>query len=308
MATIPLPALDLRPPAPAANPLEQYGQALQLKNLMQNAPLQTQAMQQQVQAGALDVQQKQQALKDQQAMTAGMQQWDGKDYNDLPALVLKSGGSATAVFGLKQKINEQLLQQSTTLKNNGDAALAQATAAQKKGDLITGALAPLVDPKQTPDAQLPQALQASVQDLTQRGLLDPQHAAAATQLLQSSGGDSTVIRNGIDQFRKTFLAQSQIMDDAMKQAGVNKDVAETSEANATTAKTQAETGYYAQHGGAPGVPAEQQQMNDWLAKNPGKGPSDYGIAMKKIVPAFNFNLQNQGIGPGPGGQRCLEVE
>lgn len=34
------------------------------------------------------------------------------------------------------------------------------------------------------------------------------------------------------------------------------------------------------------------QMKDWLAKNPGKGPADYEIAMKKIVPAYNFHLQN----------------
>jgi hypothetical protein len=278
------------------------GQALQLKQLMQNAPVQSQILQQQQQSGALQVQQQQQQLTDQKAMTAGMQQWDGKDYNDLPGLVMKNGGSATAVFGLKQKINEQLLQQSTTLKNNGDAAVAQATAAQKKGDSIAGALLPLTDPKQTPDAQLPQALQASVQDLTQRGLLDPQHAAAAQQLLQTSGGDPTAIRNGIDQFRKTFMAQSQIMDDAMKQAGITRDVAQTGEANANTARINTEMA----SGGTQAM-ADAKFRNLTQQKLEGQPISAADQAwmggykqQKELVPAFTFNQQMAG-GAGSSG-------
>jgi hypothetical protein len=34
------------------------------------------------------------------------------------------------------------------------------------------------------------------------------------------------------------------------------------------------------------------QMNDWLARNPGKGPADFAEHMKTIVPQLNFNLQN----------------
>ena len=36
-----------------------------------------------------------------------MQQWDGKDLEEIPGLILKNGGSANAVFGAKQKILEQ---------------------------------------------------------------------------------------------------------------------------------------------------------------------------------------------------------
>ena len=36
-----------------------------------------------------------------------MQEWDGKDLNDLPGLVLKHGGSAAAVLGLKKNIVDQ---------------------------------------------------------------------------------------------------------------------------------------------------------------------------------------------------------
>ena len=39
-----------------------------------------------------------------------------------------------------------------------------------------------------------------------------------------------------------------------------------------------------------------QSQADWLSKHPGQGPSDYEIAMKKVSPEFQFNLQNSGIG------------
>ena len=43
------------------------------------------------------------------------------------------------------------------------------------------------------------------------------------------------------------------------------------------------------------VPVEQQEMADWLKRNPGKGPADFMRYQKTLVPSFNFNLQNQGI-------------
>lgn len=239
---------------------------------MQNAPLQNQALQQNVQAGALDVQQKQQQLADQKAMTAAMQQWDGKDYNDLVPLVTKNGGSAQAVLGLKAKIQEQQVQASTIAKNNGEAGVAQLTATKGKGDEIAGALGPIVDPKQTPDAQLVPALQSRIQDLQTRGLLDPQHAAAAQQLIQSNNGDPTAIRNGVDQFRKSFMAQSQIADEAVQAANVAKDTAQAAQANAAAAKDTTETNLFSGPLGeakyrailqqkASGQPLTQDQIN-----------------------------------------------
>jgi hypothetical protein len=121
MSSIPLPALDIRPQAPQADPLEQYGRLMQLKNQMALQPLQQQAAQQQVQTGAVDLQQKQQQFKDQQAMTAAMQGWDGKDYNDLIPLVQKNGGSAQAVIGLKGHILDQQSKIAEAAKNNAQA-------------------------------------------------------------------------------------------------------------------------------------------------------------------------------------------
>lgn len=46
---------------------------------------------------------------------------------------------------------------------------------------------------------------------------------------------------------------------------------------------------------------EQQAMNAWLAKNPGKDAADYLKWNKGITPAINFNLQNQGTTTAAGG-------
>jgi hypothetical protein len=124
----------------------------------------------------------------------------------------------------------------------------------------------LIDPNQTPDGQLPQAVMSTAQDLIHKGLLDPQHAQAAEQLAQS--GNPMQMRQQLSMMQKSFMGQSAQMDAAAKQA-------QTDEARSTTAKNNAETNYYAQSGGAPGVSAPTLEMNSWLKSNPGATPSDY---------------------------------
>ena len=70
MSSVPLAALSIRPPEQPANPLDQYGKAMQLKNLaaqQQMIPGQLQLQQQQLQSGQLDIQKTQQALTDEKA-------------------------------------------------------------------------------------------------------------------------------------------------------------------------------------------------------------------------------------------------
>lgn len=234
MGSIPLPALDVKAQQ-QTDLLQKFGQLQQLRNAslqtqmaQQEAPLRMQALQQQTQLGAGQVQQQQQQLNDQKAMTAAMQSWDGKDYTQLPALVIRNGGSATAVMGLKKQILDQQTQIATAAMDNGKAAEANINATLKKNDRITGALSPLVDSSQVPDDQLVSTLQSTVQQLQQEGLLDPQHAQAAQQLAQS--GNPTVIRQKVDLFRKTLMAQSQIQDDALKTAQTKKANAEAQNA------------------------------------------------------------------------------
>lgn len=238
MSSIPLVALNAKTPE-QPDLLSKFGQLMQLRNMQtqqniqqQEAPLRMQQLQQGVQSGQIGLEQQQQALKDQQATTAAMQQWDGKDINQLYPLILKNGGSGTAVVGLKGKVLQQQQEAATAFKNTADGGKAQVETLKMKGDLINGALSPLTDPAQIPDAQLVPTLQATVQDLTQKGLLDAQHAQAAEQLAQT--GDPTKIRQGVALFNKTFMAQSQILNNAHVEAQTAQSKAEADKIKAQT--------------------------------------------------------------------------
>jgi hypothetical protein len=241
LATIPLVALNAKAPQ-QEDSLQKFGQLQQLKALQQQsqlqqqeAPLRLQALQQQTQTGQVNLQQAQQAQKDSQAVTAAMQQYDGKDINQLAPLVLKNGGSAQAVFGIKKQIQEQQQAAATTFKAQADAGKAIVETAKQKNDMVSGALAPLLDPAQVPDAQLPQAAGQIVQQLTQQGLLDQPSAQKAMQLVQS--GDPNAIRQGVNQFSKTLLTHTQILDQAHKEAQEANDKAMREQAAANAEET-----------------------------------------------------------------------
>jgi len=131
MASIPLVALGVQQP-PAV--LDQYGKIAQISELLNQQKLlpgQLQEQQQDIQAKANQNQVTQLQLNDQQAMTKAMRAWDGQDINDLPGLILKQGGSANAVFGMKN----QLLDYSTKLQALTSGQLANEG---KKADVIAG--------------------------------------------------------------------------------------------------------------------------------------------------------------------------
>jgi hypothetical protein len=77
MGSIPLPALDVQ----VQKPESLLNDAAQMEQIR--------ASRQQQQAGELELQQKRMQIADQQAMTQAMHDWDGKDLNELPGLVLK---------------------------------------------------------------------------------------------------------------------------------------------------------------------------------------------------------------------------
>lgn len=248
--SIPLPALSVNPPAPAPDPVAQYGRLLQLRQTAQEAPLRQQALQQQVQSGQLGLQQQQIQLKDQQAMTAAMQQWDGKSLNDLPGLVLKNGGSAQAVIGLKSKSLDMEKQYSDIAAQDATTGSKNIETMMKKNDAVSGAFSTVL---QSPDQELPQAVISTAQNLAQQGLLDPQHLQLAQNLVQSSAGDPAKLRSSLDIMRKGMLADSQLLTDAQKQA-------QTSLTQAQTQKTQQEMMF------GPSGPAAQAKYRFILQK------------------------------------------
>lgn len=258
---IPLAALAIRPPEQQPSAISQYAQAAQLKNELQNAPLQHQALQQQVQIGA-------QQQADQQATTKALQSWDGKDVHDLPGLLLKNGGSAQAVFGMKNQMLEQQKTQATldetTLKNN-----------QTRNDLISGHLEAV---KGLPSDQRPQAYTSAIQDLEQKGIVKP-----GTISSQYPGDDK------LDLFEKSFMGQKQITDNAIKERET-KAKEQEAQARASTAQTTAARLQAEGPGGAM-QPVDQKELSDYLTKNPGKGPIDFAKYKASLAPQAAINVQ-----------------
>lgn len=290
MGSIPLPALAVKP-IEQPDVMAQMGNLYRLKaaqQQLQNAPLERQALEQQVQAGGLQVQQQQQALKDQQAMTAAMQTWDGKDLNQLPALVLKHGGSATAVMGLKQKSLEMQ-------KTYSDIAAQDATTGAKRletmkgqNDIVAGAVGNVM---QMPDQQIAQGLVSTAQDLAQRGLIDPQHAQQAAQLAQS--GNPAQIRQQLSILQKGYMAQSQQMESALKGAQTTEASSRAHEADVNAQKAQMEM----QLGTGP--MADSKYRNILMAQQLGRpvSPEDQAFKaayekQKTLVPRTNITLQS----------------
>ena len=188
--------------------LDQYGHMLALRNLMQGQQLQQaqlQGEQQKNQMGALE-------LRDQQALTAAMNSWDGKDVNDLPGLALKQGASAKTVFGLKSQLvsYQKILQEMTK-----DQLANEAT----KNDVIAGRIDVV---KGLPPDQQPEAFESAKADLVKRGYMDPQ----AAQQLTYTGPQQ------LDALGKTFQSHSQLVESALKNAQAGEQNAQGGAAEA----------------------------------------------------------------------------
>jgi len=290
MASIPLPALHLNPPPQQENPVEQYGRILQLKNMMAMQPLQQQAMQQQVQAGKLENQQKQQSLKDQQAATAAMQEWDGKDINQLPTLMIKKGASAQAVMGLKSKALEMQQTYSKIAADDATTGAKTIETKMKKNDMVGGAFSTVLG---LPDEQLPQAIISKAQELAQQGLLDPQHVQMAQQIAQQPPAQA---RQALDTMRKGMLADSQLLEQAKLQA-------QTAAEKATGEKTALENEQIKQYGGltGPAQDAKYQFLQKKVALGQPLSQDDKAWMtgyqkQKLLVPVTTANIRMEGMG------------
>src|SRR5690349_10027075 len=164
------------------DPYETVGNALKLKQALVMAPLQQQEAQQQVQGGALDLQVKQQQLKDQQAMTEAYKRWDGKDPGDLAKLVTANGGSANARTGIEQHYLGIRKTYSDIAKTDAETGSKNLDIIKQKNDNALGAINAA---ESVPDEQLGQHLAETVQQLQQSGMLDQQHAQAGAALAQA---------------------------------------------------------------------------------------------------------------------------
>lgn len=282
MGTIPLVALDSRAAQEQQGPLAQYAQIQQIKaaqTQQQTAGLQQTGLEQENQQRAL-------ALKDQQTLRSIAPTHLQKDADgnvtgfDTEGLLKEAAGKG---------VNPQTLNQMRL--GYADTVSKLATADKETRDN-----------EQARNKALYETLESV------RGIKDPQQRQAA--LLQSL---PTLKKQGVDiskiqanqpisddmlNFDEAGLGMhAQMIADAEKQALTGKSIQETKTSAATQAHTEMET--------AQGGPPATRELNDWLAKHPGKGPADYEEYMKKIVPAYNFNLQNQGAAADANGNPSM---
>lgn len=293
MSTIPLPALDVKPPEQQPSLIGQYAQLQALKNQQVMQPLQQQAAQQSVQSGQLELQQQQQDLKDQQ----GISKWFMNiDPNDPDAFNPQKVGKTLAQSGVSGKgimaAQQQLLQhQQTALTMTKDQLSNQQEMANQVYQGVNGIIG-VTDPQARAQALtqlLPTAVQAKA--------LTPQQAQ---QMMQNP---AAVTDDQLKQFQhglgvsSAFLASVARMQTA--QTGEQKLPGEIQAQNLNNQKLQGESNFYQQNGGAPGVPAELMQQADWLSKNPGKGASDFLAWKAKQTP--NAMVMGNMFGGAPGG-------
>lgn len=211
-----LPALAIKPQE-QPDLLGEVGKVAQLKNMIQQG-----------QIGQISLQQQKQQLADQQAATAAMHDWDGKDIQQLPTLMLKHGASATAVIGMKQHIVEQQAKLSGIAKDDAETGKNQIATLAAKNNLALGQLKTLDG---VPDDQLGQRLIGVTQDLANSGLLDPQHVQTVQQLAQLPPPQ---LRQQLSIFGKSLQSQKeqfdQLQEQIRTQAQAQKDVAQGQEA------------------------------------------------------------------------------
>jgi hypothetical protein len=120
------PALMIKPPESPVNALAGVQQ-------LKNAQLQQQAE-------TLQIQKEQQDVKDRNATTQALLNWDGKDVNQLPMLALRAGGSSQAAFGIQNSILGIRQKTSEIAKNDAATAQDNIKTVQANNDALRGRL------------------------------------------------------------------------------------------------------------------------------------------------------------------------
>jgi hypothetical protein len=171
-SSIALPALDVKPPAQQPNVLEQYAQLMGLKNQMAMQPLQQQAAQNEVQSSGLQVQQQQQAIKDQQGIANWYKNIDPTDPNAFDPVSVGKNLASQGVSGAGiMNVQQKMLERQTAMANLTKTQIAnQQEISNNLYDGINGIIG------QTDPQQRASAITGLVQTAAQNKLLDPQTA------------------------------------------------------------------------------------------------------------------------------------
>lgn len=286
MASIPLPALHTAPIAAPPSPLEMYGQMMGIKNAQQEQQLRQQQMQTgqlQQQGASLELQQQQQQMKDQQSFRAAMQEPGnhGKTIGDIADTLANQGSISMQGW---QQMKKADIDQRTALATLDEKGLANASAAhQQTQELYNNVM-------NMPDEQLAQNWSQIAQ----------QYDAIPGNGKMPLNPQQPMTKEQLQQFGPMLAMHGAYLDEAMKRQKAQVDL---QTGQATLGQKQAESQFYQQNGGAPGVTPELMQQADWLKKNPGKGPSDYKLWTLQHTPTAMV-MGNQ-LG-GPQNQEALD--
>jgi hypothetical protein len=252
--SIPLPALDVKPPQ-QPDVMGDMSKLMAMRGMMN----QQQSQQQEMQL-------RQQQIQDEQATTAAMKNWDGKDYDQLSKAVLQNGGSANAATSIQQH-------GLTIKKMVSDIAKQDAETGSKKLETFIGVHKAIGDGllglENVPDDQLHARATALVQDYMKNGLMDSNTGQQALAGVQSTP-DPQSLRDHIDVFAKAMMGAKAVAEQAQTQANTRKT-------NAEAGAKEQELNFYKQfpNAGAPGVPAETVQMGSAMKQNPTLTPGTY---------------------------------
>ncbi len=275
MATIPLPALDVREPQQGPGPLAQYAQLMGIKNEQmeqQQRAQQLQTGQLEQQGAQMQLQQQQQMMKDQQSFRAAMQDPanQGKTIGDVADTLAQNGQISMPAW---QEMKKADVDQRTALAGLTKDQLANAQAAHTQTQQLYNNVMNM------PDDQLAQNWPAIAQ----------QYDAIPGNLKTPLDPAQPMSKAQLSQFGPMLSMQGAYLDDAL---GRQQKQLDLQSGEAKLAETQAASQFYQQAGGAPGVPTELMQQADWQKKNPGKGPSDFLLWKLQHTPSAMMMTSN----------------
>jgi predicted lactoylglutathione lyase len=262
MGSIPLPALDLKP-VQQPDPMGDVSKLMALKSMMTQ-----QASQQQ------ELQIRQQQIKDTQARTAAMKGLDPNSasyYDDLAKKTLENGGSADAATAIQQHGLTIKKTVSDIAKQDSETGSKNLETFTKKFQFIGDQLG---EEKDIPDNQLHDWALSKVGVFQQGGILPTPQAQQLAQQIQQTQ-DPAHLRGLIQQTAKSAAGAKYVAEQAKTEAETKKDTAQGEEATATAANKRAESKFYTENGGAPGVPVDMLEMSDALKRGLIKNPSQW---------------------------------
>lgn len=259
MSSIPLPALGVKAPE-QPDLLSKVAQLQQLRNLGQQGQIQQQTLKE----NALQLQQKQQQMKDQQTIMQVASQYQGGLSNPQALQDLSSKVSAATFIPLQKSLAE-------TAKSYADLDEKQLANEKSRSDQLLGLVS---QGKQLPPDQYQQAWPSIVQKAVEiepklQGHVDP------NQPIPQQALDSLALGFATHSQLASVEAEKRAQAEEQRKAALAPWQLASAQAEAQLKQKQAEMG---------GTSPEAAELTDFLRKNPGKGPSDF-LAAKAAAEA-----------------------